>query len=232
MFSFYKRRYLNILILATKAVDMSEMKLTNPLVIHIASEVVVLLGLTLYFSSKNRALANHINGLQHRLEDQETQIGTLKQTVQQMSMAIGQLSQQLGQLNLQISSKASSPRVPEVKKETRETREKEIKRPVHKSAIKRPQETHTKRYERPEFPVVVPRRDPGPRSAPRPIVQVLEESGDENETPVQQAETIPQEPVPHEPVSQEPESIPSDIENADLDAELDEELEQLGLKKE
>lgn len=199
------------------------MKLTNPLVIHIASEVVVILGLTLYFSSKNRALANHINGLQHRLEEQETQIGTLKQTVQQMSMAIGQLSQQMAQLNMQISA-SQQQAVPEPKKE-----EPRPKRPVmHKSAMKRPSETHTKSVKRPQMPLVVPRE---PRSAPAPqrpvVVQVLEESDEEEQV---HAESIPAPIVPQqEPMSDA--NIPSDIENADLDAELDEELEQLGLKK-
>lgn len=206
---------------SNKSSDMSEMKLTNPLVLHIASEVVVLLGLTLYFSSKNRALANHINGLQHRLEEQESQIGALKQTVQQMSMAIGQLSQQLAQLNVQISQTA----VPEPKKEDSRS-----KRPVmHKSAMKRPSESHTKSVKRPQMPLVVPRE---PRSAPAPVhapqrpvvVQVLEESDEEPEVHAEPNLSVQQEPMTET-------NIPSDIENADLDAELDEELEQLGLKK-
>lgn len=45
--------------------------LKNKVAIHIASEVVVLLGLTYYFSSKNRKLLEHIEDLSQRLEEHE-----------------------------------------------------------------------------------------------------------------------------------------------------------------
>ena len=40
-------------------------------IIHIATEIVVLIGITFYFSSKNKKLLDHIEDLSKRLEEQE-----------------------------------------------------------------------------------------------------------------------------------------------------------------
>ena len=45
--------------------------LENKQIIHIAAEILVLVGITFYFSSKNKKLSEHIEDLSQRLEDQE-----------------------------------------------------------------------------------------------------------------------------------------------------------------
>lgn len=50
----------------------------NKDIIHIASEVVVLLGVVFYFSSKNKKLLDDMNALSDRVEEQEKQIQNLK----------------------------------------------------------------------------------------------------------------------------------------------------------
>jgi hypothetical protein len=45
--------------------------LENKQLVHIASEVVVLLGLTFYFNQQNKKLMGHIEDLVQRIEDQE-----------------------------------------------------------------------------------------------------------------------------------------------------------------
>lgn len=45
--------------------------LENKQIVHIATEVVILIGITFYFSSKNRNLLNHIEDLSTKIEDLE-----------------------------------------------------------------------------------------------------------------------------------------------------------------
>lgn len=62
--------------------------LDNKQLIHIGCEVVVLAGLTFYFSSKNRKLMEHIEDLAQRLEEQEDHIQKLEQTVNNLGSLI------------------------------------------------------------------------------------------------------------------------------------------------
>ncbi len=52
--------------------------------IHITSEIVVLGGLTFYFSQKNRQLMSHIEGLATRLEEQEDLIQKHEQIIKKL----------------------------------------------------------------------------------------------------------------------------------------------------
>lgn len=58
--------------------------------IHIASEVVVLLGLTFYFNQQNKKLTGHIEDLAQRIEEQEDLIqnheNVIKQLVEQVNL--------------------------------------------------------------------------------------------------------------------------------------------------
>ena len=45
--------------------------LENKQIIHIATEIVALMGIIFYFSSKNKKLLSHIEDLSQRLEEQE-----------------------------------------------------------------------------------------------------------------------------------------------------------------
>mgnify|MGYP000583589285 CR=1 FL=1 len=62
--------------------------LENKQIIHIATEIVVLIGLTFYFSSKNKKLMEHIEDLSQRLEDQEDLIQKHEQIIRQLVQAV------------------------------------------------------------------------------------------------------------------------------------------------
>ena len=79
---------------------MSDFKLLdNKQLLHIASEVVVLVGLTFYFSSKNKKLLGHVEELAQRLEEQEDKIQKLETTLQ---TKIDTINQQMNNGFLQI----------------------------------------------------------------------------------------------------------------------------------
>lgn len=63
----------------------------NKQLIHIASEVVVLVGLTFYFSAKNRKLLGHIEELAQRLEEQEDRVQKMENMLQQVGTSLNNL---------------------------------------------------------------------------------------------------------------------------------------------
>jgi hypothetical protein len=62
--------------------------LENKQIIHIAAEILVLVGITFYFSSKNKKLSEHIEDLSQRLEDQEDLIQKHEQIIRQLVQRI------------------------------------------------------------------------------------------------------------------------------------------------
>jgi len=62
--------------------------LENKQMIHIATEIVVLIGITFYFSSKNKKLSEYIEDLSQRLEDQEDLIQKHEQIIRQLVQAV------------------------------------------------------------------------------------------------------------------------------------------------
>jgi len=60
----------------------------NKQLIHIGAEVVVLTGLTFYFSSKNRKLMEHVEELAHKLEEQEDHIQKLEGVINNLGNLI------------------------------------------------------------------------------------------------------------------------------------------------
>ncbi len=56
----------------------------NKQMVHIASEVVVLLGLTFYFNQKNKKMMGHIEDLAQRLEDQEDLLQKHEQVIKNL----------------------------------------------------------------------------------------------------------------------------------------------------
>ena len=58
--------------------------LQNKQIAHVATEIVVLIGLTFYFSSKNKKLLEHIEDLSQRLEDQEDTIQKHEQIINEL----------------------------------------------------------------------------------------------------------------------------------------------------
>lgn len=62
--------------------------LDNKQIIHIASEIIIILGITFYFSQKNKKIMNHINDLSQRLEEQEDVIQKYEQIIGNLSKKI------------------------------------------------------------------------------------------------------------------------------------------------
>lgn len=103
--------------MSSKIVDLK--LLDNKQMLHIVSEVVVLIGLTFYFSSQNKKLHEHIESVHGRLEKQEDKIQKLETTIQQMSTVITQLSQgvqQIGGNTAILANRVASLSAPELKK--------------------------------------------------------------------------------------------------------------------
>lgn len=71
--------------------------LDNKQIIHIVSEVVVLIGIIFYFSSKNKKLTSNVEELAHRLEQQEDQIQLLTQKLDSLGQQMGNGFMQMGQ---------------------------------------------------------------------------------------------------------------------------------------
>jgi hypothetical protein len=80
---------------------MSEQKqIDNKQLIHIGCEVVALLGVSYYFSSKNKTLQNHIEELSQKLEEQEDKILKLEETMKSsMNMAFNQINSIINVIN-------------------------------------------------------------------------------------------------------------------------------------
>ena len=62
--------------------------LENKQIVHIATEIVVLIGITFYFSSKNKKLLEHIEDLSQRLEEQEDMIQKHEQIINHLVQVI------------------------------------------------------------------------------------------------------------------------------------------------
>lgn len=79
----------------------------NKQLIHIVSEVVVLIGLTFYFSSKNKKLLGHIEELAQTVEQQEDRLQKTEQAIVQLSTDIGksleQFARRIKEQDLEIS---------------------------------------------------------------------------------------------------------------------------------
>jgi hypothetical protein len=68
--------------------------LQNKQIAHVATEIVVLLGITFYFSSKNKKLLEHIEDLSQRLEDQEDSIQKHDQIIKQLVQIVNNINVQ------------------------------------------------------------------------------------------------------------------------------------------
>ena len=72
----------------------------NKQMIHIASEIVVLIGISFYFSSKNKKLLGHIEELAQRIEEQEDTIQKLESALQQVNGRFAQMEMAIAHLQL------------------------------------------------------------------------------------------------------------------------------------
>ena len=65
----------------------------NKQMIHIVSEIVVLVGLTFYFNQKNRKLMSHIEDLAQKIEEQEDLLQKHEEIIKKMVVFINQQNQ-------------------------------------------------------------------------------------------------------------------------------------------
>jgi hypothetical protein len=77
--------------------------LENKQIIHVASEIVVLTGLTFYFSQKNKKLTGHIEDLAERIEEQEDLLQKHEQVIRKLVEFVNQ------QKNTQSNNQPTSP---------------------------------------------------------------------------------------------------------------------------
>jgi hypothetical protein len=93
---------------------MSEQKqFDNKQLVHIGCEVVALLGVSYYFSSKNKTLQSHIEELCQKLEEQEDKILKLEETMKSsMNMAFNQINGIVNILNKQQAVEPQARKAP------------------------------------------------------------------------------------------------------------------------
>ena len=67
---------------------MSKIFENKTLLIHIAAEIIIVIGISFYFSQKNKKLMGHINDLIQRIEEQEDMIQKHEQLINNLNNAI------------------------------------------------------------------------------------------------------------------------------------------------
>ena len=78
--------------------------LDNKQIIHIVSEIFVIAGITIYFSSQNKKLLNHINDLTQRIDDQEEVIQTHEKKIAQLVSLVENSTNNFPKTTTQIPS--------------------------------------------------------------------------------------------------------------------------------
>ena len=81
---------------------MSKIFENKTFLIHIAAEIIIIIGVSFYFSQKNKKLMGHINDLIQRIEDQEDMI-------QKHEQLINNLTNALNDINSKISNNKNLP---------------------------------------------------------------------------------------------------------------------------
>jgi hypothetical protein len=110
--------------------------LNNKQIIHLVTEVVVLIGIIFYFSSKNRKLLSHIEDLSQRLEEQEDIIQKHDQIIKRLAEGMSQIAQRnmlppVNNFRQNSSSLKSGVRFAKIAK-------KKVKKAVVKAPVKAP----------------------------------------------------------------------------------------------
>lgn len=83
--------------------------LENKQMLHIAAEVVVLLGVSFYFNSKCKKLMGHIENLAQHIEEQDSTIQKHEQMIQSLGASLTELRQTLPQMLQQSKAAAVTP---------------------------------------------------------------------------------------------------------------------------
>jgi hypothetical protein len=66
--------------------------LDNKQIIHIVSEIIIIVGIVFYFTQKNKKLMNHINDLTQRIEEQEDILQKHEQMITKLSSMVEELN--------------------------------------------------------------------------------------------------------------------------------------------
>lgn len=102
--------------------------LENKQIIHIAAEIVVLIGITFYFSSKNKKLSDHIEDLSQRLEEQEDLIQKHEQIIRQLVQAMN--AQNNGLVHKKQLANNDTKNVAKPKKKVKSASQPRVNRPT------------------------------------------------------------------------------------------------------
>jgi len=79
----------------------------NKQLVHIAAEVVVLVGVVFYFSSKSKKLSGHIEELAQRLEEQEDHMQKQEERIQKLELTLQQMSSALNSVIQKVQENSS-----------------------------------------------------------------------------------------------------------------------------
>ena len=74
---------------------MSKIFENKTFLIHIAAEIIIIIGVSFYFSQKNKKLMGHINDLIQRIEDQEDMLQKHEQLIINLNNAINDINAKL-----------------------------------------------------------------------------------------------------------------------------------------
>ena len=81
----------------------------NKQIIHIALEIIALIGLTFYFNQKNKKLLSHIENLAQKIEEQEDLLQKHEQAIKKMLEFINQSNQNNAIATLSLLEKQVEP---------------------------------------------------------------------------------------------------------------------------
>lgn len=175
----------------------SEKMFSNGQLIHFGVEAVLLICVVFYFSSKNKKLANQIEELSARIEDQKDHIKELESSLNDLGIAIEK------RVLPYIESQRSFQRQPLPQPQVQQVRQSQPQPQAHPQSQ---QQHHRHRYQQQPK-----RRDRRPREEKQPI------------------------PTPSQPSQQQPNNedytnvsdVESECDPAELDAELQDELDEI-----
>ena len=148
----------------------------NKQMIHIASEIVVVIGLTFYFNQKNKKLMGHIEDLSQRIEEQEDLLQKHEQIIRKLLDFINQSESK------HQHPKSQSEYQPQVQTKQKKI-EKEIKPKsiVPKSVLSKPEQKVTFKEEE------LPRKLNPP---PQPIEEEDEDSDEDSDLDAELSEEL------------------------------------------
>ena len=177
----------------------------NKHIIHIASEIIVLLGLTFYFNQKNKKIMGHIQDLSQRIEEQEDLLQKHEQVIKKLVDFISKQSESTNNIHQHVSS----PNI-QIKK--------------HPLVVTTPtKEIHTKPPTLTKTPPTKTPTTPTPTTTKTPDAAPISQKPEHSKVPFV--------PLPKKQIQSRIEEIDSedeeDEEESDLDTELAEELGEL-----